>query len=92
MHAVDIINFESLPMTLTEDVLERAFQQRAETKRPDPHLILCGVIIFAIGLFKKIGISDFLSLAIGNVTSRAIRTASSPSWVCARDAFSLARV
>jgi hypothetical protein len=26
MHAVDIINFESLPMTLTEDVLDRAFQ------------------------------------------------------------------
>jgi len=26
MHAIDIINFESLPMVLTEDVLDRAFQ------------------------------------------------------------------
>jgi len=26
MHAIDIINFESLPMVLTEDVLNRAFQ------------------------------------------------------------------
>jgi hypothetical protein len=26
MHAVDIINFESLPSVLTEDVLDRAFQ------------------------------------------------------------------
>ncbi len=26
MHAIDIINFESLPMELTEDVLDRAFQ------------------------------------------------------------------
>jgi hypothetical protein len=26
MHAIDIINFESLPMALTEDVLDRAFQ------------------------------------------------------------------
>jgi D-alanyl-lipoteichoic acid acyltransferase DltB (MBOAT superfamily) len=30
----------------------------AETKRPDPHLILCGLIIFAIGLFKKTCLAD----------------------------------
>jgi D-alanyl-lipoteichoic acid acyltransferase DltB (MBOAT superfamily) len=28
------------------------------TKRPDPHLILCGLIIFAIGLFKKTCLAD----------------------------------
>ena len=27
-------------------------------KRPDPHLILCGLIIFAIGLFKKTCLAD----------------------------------
>src|SRR5258708_5121376 len=27
--------------------------ERAATRRPDPHLILCGLIIFGIGLFKK---------------------------------------
>jgi alginate O-acetyltransferase complex protein AlgI len=43
--------------------------ERAEAKRPDPHLILCGLIIFAIGLFKKTcladGIQPFVSLAFG---------------------------
>jgi D-alanyl-lipoteichoic acid acyltransferase DltB (MBOAT superfamily) len=32
--------------------------ERAETKRPDPHLVLCGLIIFAIGLFKKTCLAD----------------------------------
>src|SRR6195256_1204570 len=43
--------------------------ERAEAKRPDPHLILCGVIIFAIGLFKKTcladGIQPLVALAFG---------------------------
>src|SRR6202035_3805435 len=38
-------------------------------KRPDPHLILCGLIIFAIGLFKKTcladGIQPLVTLAFG---------------------------
>jgi alginate O-acetyltransferase complex protein AlgI len=32
--------------------------ERSESKRPDPHLILCGLIIFAIGLFKKTCLAD----------------------------------
>jgi alginate O-acetyltransferase complex protein AlgI len=32
--------------------------ERTETKRPDAHLILCGLMIFAIGLFKKTGLAD----------------------------------
>jgi D-alanyl-lipoteichoic acid acyltransferase DltB (MBOAT superfamily) len=43
--------------------------ERKETKRPDPHLILCGLIIFAIGLFKKTCLADsiqpLVSLAFG---------------------------
>src|SRR5258708_3219595 len=43
--------------------------ERSETKRPDAHLILCGLIIFAIGLFKKTcladGIQPLVSLAFG---------------------------
>jgi D-alanyl-lipoteichoic acid acyltransferase DltB (MBOAT superfamily) len=43
--------------------------ERAEAKRPGPHLILCGLIIFAIGLFKKTcladGIQPLVSLAFG---------------------------
>jgi alginate O-acetyltransferase complex protein AlgI len=46
--------------------------ERAETKRPDPHLILCGLIIFAIGLFKKTcladGIQPLVSQAFGPST------------------------
>jgi alginate O-acetyltransferase complex protein AlgI len=43
--------------------------ERAETKRPNPHLILCGLMIFAIGLFKKTcladGIQPLVALAFG---------------------------
>src|SRR6202158_5931132 len=46
--------------------------ERAESKRPDAHLILCGLIIFAIGLFKKTcladGIQPFVALAFGPAT------------------------
>jgi alginate O-acetyltransferase complex protein AlgI len=44
--------------------------ERTEAKRPDPHLILCGLIIFAIGLFKKTfladGIQPYVALAFGS--------------------------
>jgi alginate O-acetyltransferase complex protein AlgI len=43
--------------------------EREEIKRPDPHLILCGLIIFAIGLFKKTCLADsiqpLVALAFG---------------------------
>src|ERR1700761_4018836 len=43
--------------------------ERAESKRPDPHLILCGLIFFAIGLLKKTcladGIQPLVTLAFG---------------------------
>jgi alginate O-acetyltransferase complex protein AlgI len=43
--------------------------ERAESKRPDAHLILCGLIIFAIGLFKKTcladGIQPLVAVAFG---------------------------
>src|ERR1700722_5431613 len=32
--------------------------ESAESKSPNPHLILCGLMIFAIGLFKKTGLAD----------------------------------
>src|SRR3954452_22033857 len=32
--------------------------EREETKQPHAHLILCGIIIFAIGLFKKTCLAD----------------------------------
>ena len=43
----------------------------SEARRPDPHLILCGLIIFAIGLFKKTALADgiqpLVALAFGPV-------------------------
>jgi len=45
--------------------------ERAEAKRLDPHLILCGLIVFGIGLFKKTGLADgiqpLVALAFGPV-------------------------
>jgi D-alanyl-lipoteichoic acid acyltransferase DltB (MBOAT superfamily) len=46
--------------------------ERDAMRRPDMHLILCGTIIFAIGLFKKTcladGIQPLVSLAFGAAT------------------------
>jgi alginate O-acetyltransferase complex protein AlgI len=46
--------------------------ESAKAKRPDAHLILCGLIIFGIGLFKKTcladGIQPLVSLAFGPAT------------------------
>ena len=46
--------------------------ERAETKRPHAHLILCGLMIFAFGLFKKTGVADgiqpLVAVAFGPVT------------------------
>jgi alginate O-acetyltransferase complex protein AlgI len=45
--------------------------ERAEAQRPHAHLILCGLIIFGIGLFKKTGLADgiqpLVALAFGQV-------------------------
>src|SRR6266436_6022399 len=49
--------------------------ERAETKRPDAHLILCGLIIFAIGLFKKTCLADGIQPLVGLAFD-----ASSPSF------------
>jgi D-alanyl-lipoteichoic acid acyltransferase DltB (MBOAT superfamily) len=46
--------------------------ERSESKRPHAHLVLCGLMIFAIGLFKKTcladGIQPFVALAFGPTT------------------------
>jgi D-alanyl-lipoteichoic acid acyltransferase DltB (MBOAT superfamily) len=43
--------------------------EQEQPKRPDPHLVLCGLIVFSIGLFKKTcmadGIQPFVALAFG---------------------------
>jgi D-alanyl-lipoteichoic acid acyltransferase DltB (MBOAT superfamily) len=44
------------PILHHRDMIPQFESERS--KRPDPHLILCGVIIFAIGLFKKTCLAD----------------------------------
>ena len=40
--------------------------EREASKRPDPHLILCGLIIFGAGLFKKTCLADSIQPLVGN--------------------------
>jgi D-alanyl-lipoteichoic acid acyltransferase DltB (MBOAT superfamily) len=46
--------------------------EAAQSKRPNPHFILCGLIIFGFGLFKKTALADgiqpLVALAFGPVT------------------------
>ena len=55
------------PILHHKDVIPQFEQERS--KRPDPHLVRCGLIIFSIGLFKKTCIADaiqpFVALAFG---------------------------
>jgi alginate O-acetyltransferase complex protein AlgI len=51
------------------------FERRA-AKRPDPHLMLCGLIIFAIGLFKKTCLAD----GIQPLVAPAFGAGNSPSF------------
>jgi D-alanyl-lipoteichoic acid acyltransferase DltB (MBOAT superfamily) len=44
------------PILHHKDMIPQFESKRS--KRPDPHLILCGLIIFAIGLFKKTCLAD----------------------------------
>jgi alginate O-acetyltransferase complex protein AlgI len=44
------------PILHHRDMIPQFESERS--KRPDPHLILCGLVIFAIGLFKKTCLAD----------------------------------
>jgi alginate O-acetyltransferase complex protein AlgI len=44
------------PILHHKDMIPQFESERS--KRPDPHLMLCGLIIFAIGLFKKTCLAD----------------------------------
>jgi alginate O-acetyltransferase complex protein AlgI len=50
--------------------------EAAESKSPNPHLILCGLMIFAIGLFKKTGLAD----GIQPLVSLAFSSEATPSF------------
>jgi alginate O-acetyltransferase complex protein AlgI len=69
-YAVFVTYFPHLiagPILHHKDIIPQ-FEQ-AGSKRPDPHLLLCGLIVFSIGLFKKTCMADaiqpFVALAFG---------------------------
>ncbi len=52
--------------------------EREESKHPDAHLILCGIIIFAIGLFKKTALPTASSRWSRSPSRRARRASTKP--------------
>ncbi len=56
------------------------FESR-ESKRPDPHLILCGLIIFAIGLFKKTCLADSIQPLVASAFGPGVAPAFDQAWI-----------
>ncbi|MGA2054368.1 MAG: MBOAT family protein [Bradyrhizobium sp.] len=46
--------------------------ESSDSKRPNPHLILCGLIIFGIGLFKKTGLADGIQPLVALAFNQAV--------------------
>ena len=55
--------------------------ERRESKRPDPHLILCGLIIFAIGLFKKTCLADSIQPLVASAFGPGISPSFDQAWI-----------
>jgi alginate O-acetyltransferase complex protein AlgI len=55
--------------------------ERAQSKRPDPHLILCGLIIFAIGLFKKTCLADSIQPLVASAFGPGISPSFDQAWI-----------
>ena len=62
------------PILHHRDMIPQFESERS--KHPDPHLMLCGAIIFAIGLFKKTGLAD----SIQPLVAHAFGAGASPSF------------
>src|ERR1700704_4758247 len=64
---ISFYTFTQIAFLVDKDMIPQF--ERAEAKRPDAHLILCGLIIFAVGLFKKTCLADsiqpLVTLAFG---------------------------
>src|SRR4051812_29822133 len=51
------------------------------SKRPDPHLMLCGLIIFAIGLFKKTCLADSIQPLVATAFGPGISPSFDQAWI-----------
>jgi alginate O-acetyltransferase complex protein AlgI len=52
-----------------------------KSKRPDPHLMLCGLIIFAIGLFKKTCLADSIQPLVATAFGGGISPSFDQAWI-----------
>jgi alginate O-acetyltransferase complex protein AlgI len=55
--------------------------EAAESKSPNPHLILCGLMIFAIGLFKKTGLADGIQPLVALAFSPEVTPSFDQAWI-----------
>jgi alginate O-acetyltransferase complex protein AlgI len=55
--------------------------EAAESKSPNPHLILCGLMIFAIGLFKKTGLADGIQPLVSLAFSPEAAPSFDQAWI-----------
>jgi alginate O-acetyltransferase complex protein AlgI len=52
-----------------------------QTRRPDPHLILCGLIFFAIGLFKKTCLADGIQPLVASAFQPGFSPSFDQAWI-----------
>jgi alginate O-acetyltransferase complex protein AlgI len=55
--------------------------EAAESKSPNPHLILCGLMVFAIGLFKKTGLADGIQPLVSLAFSPEVTPSFDQAWI-----------
>jgi alginate O-acetyltransferase complex protein AlgI len=55
--------------------------ERVESRRADPHLILCGVIFFAIGLFKKTCLADSIQPLVASAFGPGVSPSFDQAWI-----------
>src|SRR3954470_11863584 len=67
------------PILHHKDMIPQFESERA--KRPEPHLILCGVVIFAIGLFKKTCLADSIQPLVATAFGGGASPSFDQAWI-----------
>jgi D-alanyl-lipoteichoic acid acyltransferase DltB (MBOAT superfamily) len=67
------------PILHHKDMIPQFESERS--KLPDPHLMLCGVIIFAIGLFKKTCLADSIQPLVATAFGGGAQPSFDQAWI-----------
>ena len=67
------------PILHHRDMIPQFESERS--KHPDPHLMLCGLIIFAIGLFKKTGLADSIQPLVAHAFGGGASPSFDQAWI-----------